>query len=269
MEKYLIISGVIIVVVAAALLFVGCRARKNRTSGDGGTGGYTQISQGEAKEMMKKNDGHVIVDVRRQDEYDDGHIPGAILIPNESIGTEKPAQLPDTDRIILVYCRSGRRSKEAARKLSDLGYTNVYEFGGILDWDGETVKSDEAETVRPTCVLVIEVDGVVLYADLENNPSAKEFIKKLNPGSVTVVMRGDGSETAGPLPWELPQSDAVIKPGPGDILLYRDGRIAVSRGGGSRELTRLASVGGETGEKLIRILGDGDASVKFSLEWGE
>ena len=98
---------------------------------------YTQISQETAKMMMEQDDGHVIVDVRRQDEYDSGHIPGAILIPNESIGTTKPRALPDLDQIILVYCRSGNRSKQAAQKLFDMGYTNVYEFGGIMDWTGD------------------------------------------------------------------------------------------------------------------------------------
>ena len=102
--------------------------------------GYTQISQAEAKEMMAKDDGHVIVDVRREDEYNAGHIPGAIRVTNEEIGDTMPAELPDPDQIILVYCRSGRRSKEASEKLAKLGYTNVYEFGGIIDWDGEVVK---------------------------------------------------------------------------------------------------------------------------------
>ena len=99
---------------------------------------YQQITQDEAKELMQADNGSVIVDVRRQDEYDSGHIPGAILIPNESIGTEKPEALPDPDQMILIYCRSGRRSKEAAQKLADMGYTNIYEFGGIIDWNGET-----------------------------------------------------------------------------------------------------------------------------------
>ena len=102
---------------------------------------YIQISQEEAAEMMKKDDGHIIVDVRRQDEYDAGHIPGAVCIPSESIGTERPSQLPDLEQIILVYCRSGNRSRQAARKLFILGYTNVYEFGGILDWTGEIEKN--------------------------------------------------------------------------------------------------------------------------------
>lgn len=102
--------------------------------------GYKQISQDEAKAMMSIDDGHIIVDVRRQDEYDAGHIPGAILIPNESIDKERPKELPDLDQIILVYCRSGRRSKEASEKLAKMGYTNIYEFGGIITWPGETTK---------------------------------------------------------------------------------------------------------------------------------
>ena len=90
--------------------------------------------------MMTKDDGHVIVDVRRQDEYDAGHIPGAILIPNESIDKDRPQELPDLNQTILVYCRSGRRSKEASEKLANMGYVNIYEFGGIITWPGETVR---------------------------------------------------------------------------------------------------------------------------------
>ncbi|MBO5999682.1 MAG: hypothetical protein J6P87_08330 [Lachnospiraceae bacterium] len=104
---------------------------------------YARISQEEAREMMTRDDGHIIVDVRRQDEYDSGHIPGAVCIPNESItkGT-KPEGLPDLDQVILIYCRSGKRAKEAADKLFNTGYTHIYEFGGILDWKGEVVKEE-------------------------------------------------------------------------------------------------------------------------------
>jgi len=103
---------------------------------------YQQITQEKAKEMMQADDGHIIVDVRRQEEYDSGHIPGAILIPNESIGTEQPKELPDLDQVILIYCRSGQRSKVASQKLADMGYTHIYEFGGIIDWTGEVVTSE-------------------------------------------------------------------------------------------------------------------------------
>ena len=115
---------------------------KQVTTDESTVSSYKMISQDEAKEMMNKSDGHIIVDVRRQDEYDSGHIPGAILIPNESIEKKKPKQLPDTEQIILIYCRSGNRSKQAAQKLADMGYTNIYEFGGINTWTGEIVKGE-------------------------------------------------------------------------------------------------------------------------------
>ena len=120
-----------ILLILVFILLVGCsdNNQDNHT--------YTQITQEEAMEMMKFDDSHIIVDVRRQDEYDEGHIPGAILIPNESISDERPKELPDLDQIILIYCRTGRRSKEASQKLADMGYTNVYEFGGISTWPGE------------------------------------------------------------------------------------------------------------------------------------
>ena len=110
------------------------------TGASGSDHGYRQISVDEAKQIMATAEGYIILDVRRADEYAEGHIPGAINIPNESIGEEDIPQLPDKAQLILVYCRSGRRSKEAAEKLSKLGYTNIAEFGGILDWDGEIVK---------------------------------------------------------------------------------------------------------------------------------
>ena len=125
-------------VLAGAVLFAGCTGSTNESAAPA----YTQISQETAKEMMAEDDGHIIVDVRRQDEYDEGHIPGAVLIPNESIGTEMPEELPDLDQIILIYCRSGNRSKQAAQKLADIGYTNVYEFGGIMDWTGPIELTD-------------------------------------------------------------------------------------------------------------------------------
>ena len=123
------------ILIAAVILLTGCSI-----GGTGNSASYHQIAQEEAKEMMTKNDGHVIVDVRRQDEYDEGHIPGAVLVPNESITDKQPEQLPDLNQVILIYCRSGRRSKEASQKLADMGYTNIYEFGGINTWNGEIEK---------------------------------------------------------------------------------------------------------------------------------
>ena len=110
------------------------------TAPGGSKGNYRQISMDEAVKMMKDEKNYIILDVRRPDEYTKGHIPGAINVPNEEIGTAEIAELPDKSQLILVYCRSGRRSKEAAGKLVKLGYTNIVEFGGILDWKGEIEK---------------------------------------------------------------------------------------------------------------------------------
>ena len=132
----------IIFILFLCMIFSSCGTanKSDSPNGEDGKSSYTRISQEDAKKMMEADDGHVIVDVRRADEFAAGHIPGAILVPNESIGSEKPAELPDLDQIILVYCRSGNRSAQAAKKLADLGYKNVYDFGGIMSWTGDIVK---------------------------------------------------------------------------------------------------------------------------------
>ena len=111
--------------------------------GDNGKGvviEYRKISAQDAKARIDSGDEVIIVDVRTEEEYESGHIPDAVLIPNETITNKKPEQLPDLDAEILVYCRSGNRSAQAAKKLIAMGYTNVYDFGGILDWPYEIVK---------------------------------------------------------------------------------------------------------------------------------
>ena len=95
---------------------------------------YVNITAEEAKQIMDSEEGYIILDVREQDEYDAGHIPGAILISYTQIAEKAATMLPDKDQLILVYCRSGRRSKIAAELLAELGYTNIKEFGGIIDW---------------------------------------------------------------------------------------------------------------------------------------
>ncbi len=102
--------------------------------------GYEQISGEEAKKIMDSETGYIIIDARTQEEFDEGHIENAILIPEYEINERAENELPDKNQLILVYCRSGRRSKIAAQALVDLGYTNVKEFGGIIDWKYEVVK---------------------------------------------------------------------------------------------------------------------------------
>ena len=100
---------------------------------------YRQINMDEAITMMEEESSYIILDVRTPEEFADKHIPGAINIPNETISTEEIPELPDKDQLILVYGRSGNRSKQASEKLAALGYANIVEFGGINDWPGETV----------------------------------------------------------------------------------------------------------------------------------
>ncbi len=97
------------------------------------------ISAAEAKQLMDSSENYIIIDAREQDEYDEYHIPGAILIPYDEVKEKAKDMLPDKDQLIFVYCRSGRRSKHAAARLYELGYTNVKEFGGIISWEYETV----------------------------------------------------------------------------------------------------------------------------------
>ena len=124
----------LIPILLSALMFTGCAGTSNNQ-----TNTYRQISMDEAVDMMAQETGYIILDVRRPDEFAAGHIPGAINVANETIGTAAIPELPDKDQLIMVYCRSGRRSKEASEKLVKLGYTNIVEFGGILDWKGEIV----------------------------------------------------------------------------------------------------------------------------------
>ncbi len=327
---------------------------------------YMQISPQEAEEMMAKNDGHIVVDVRRQDEYDAGHIPGAILIPNESIGAERPAELPDTDRIILVYCRSGRRSKEAAQKLADLGYTRVYEFGGIIDWTGSIVTAeDEAfdpggkvfvrekggfggdfsisfakdgtysyyegvlssyrgsgvwelkdgmlkmtetggydfvnyftvnngellfaaagstnfmyikvedgerfvpkpEKTVSNSVLLIEAGGRGFYARFSDDPFAKDLVKKLNLGPITVEMHDFGNfDKIGSLPWTLTRRFSWRSEQSTETILFQGNRITVFC---DWDYTTIATVEGTSKEEFLEAIGYGGVNVTFSLGLSE
>ncbi|MBR5302715.1 MAG: rhodanese-like domain-containing protein [Clostridia bacterium] len=100
---------------------------------------YRQLSMQDAIHMMEVVENYVILDVRTAEEYQSGHIPGAVNLPNETIFKDNIPELPDKDQLILVYCRSGNRSRQAAAKLASLGYTNIVEFGGIRSWPGEIV----------------------------------------------------------------------------------------------------------------------------------
>ena len=138
MKRLTAILPATVIIMLAALIFTGCgSSADDKTAGDKKT--YRQVSPEEAAAMMEEESDYIILDVRTQEEYETAHIPGAICIPNETIGTEDIPELPDKEQLILVYCRSGNRSKQASEKLAKQGYTNIVEFGGINSWTGETV----------------------------------------------------------------------------------------------------------------------------------
>ena len=123
----------LIVFFLAMMLLTACGQNKENSQ----EAVYVNITAQQAKEIMDSRDGYIILDVRTQDEFDESHIPGAILIPHDEISEKAENELTDKDQLILVYCRSGRRSKLAAEDLVKLGYTNIKEFGGIIDWPYE------------------------------------------------------------------------------------------------------------------------------------
>jgi len=117
----------------AVMMLTACG--QDKENGQGAV--YVNITAEEAKQIMDSEEGYIILDARTQEEYDEGHIPGAIVISHEEITEKAEEMLTDKNQLILVYCRSGRRSKIAAEALVELGYTNIKEFGGIIDWPYE------------------------------------------------------------------------------------------------------------------------------------
>lgn len=141
------LKGLIIVLLISLTLFGLCGCQNDAdTNADKDNGptlntlGYEQITQAKAKEIMESGGEYIIIDARTEEEFAGGHIEGAVLMPEYEIAEKAEAQIPQKDTLILVYCRSGRRSKIACEELVKLGYTNVKEFGGIIDWQYEIVK---------------------------------------------------------------------------------------------------------------------------------
>lgn len=142
------VKGLMFLLIVSLTLFSSCSGDKNteKTTTDttepniSNTLGYEQISGEQAKNLMNTEKDYIIIDARTEEEFNEGHIEGAILIPEYEISQRAEKELPNKDQLILVYCRSGRRSKIASQALVDLGYTNVKEFGGIIDWQYEIVQ---------------------------------------------------------------------------------------------------------------------------------
>ena len=261
-----------------ALLLTACSFGSQVMDGEDMVRSYTQISQEKAKQMMEQNGTQIIVDVRTQEEYNSGHIPGAICIPNESIGTEQPEELPDLDQVILIYCRSGNRSKQAAQKLFDMGYTNIYEFGGINDWTGEVVtetphtdtsqesepeiqKTDEEKTDMKLKIKDTEVP--VTWEENDSVDALREIVKE-EPLTIQMSMYG-GFEQVGPIGQDIVSDDAQTTTDAGDIVLYSGDQIVVFYGSNSWAYTRLGHAD-LSQKEMEELLGNGDVILKLQME---
>ena len=180
MKKYLAIFMAVLMVTG---LF-GCEKQKKPTADSFSestiSNSYTQISMKEAVAMMETETDYIILDVRTPEEFVEKHILNAVNVPNENIGDEDIVELPNKDQLILVYCRSGNRSKQASEKLVALGYTNVYEFGGINEWTGETMQgTGETESVED-----VKVESVKNL--IEALPALKD-VQSMNLGDQRMV----------------------------------------------------------------------------------
>ena len=282
---------VFIIFAALLLLLTACSSGGQVMDGEDMVRSYTQISQDEAKQMMQQDDGHVIVDVRRPDEFAAGHIPGAICIPNETIGSDQPEDLPDLAQVILVYCRSGNRSKQAAQKLFDMGYTNVYEFGGIIDWTGEVVtetpdadSSQESEsetqdtdspqesepeaqmTDEEKTDMKLKIGDAEVPVTWEENESVDALAALAAEGPLTIQLSMYGGfEQVGPIGQSIISDDQQTTTQAGDVVLYSGDQIVVFYGSNSWAYTRLGHV--DLSQKEMEdLLGNGD--VMLTLQMG-
>ena len=280
-----------IILAAILLLLTACSSGGQVMDGEDMVRSYTQISQDEAKQMMEQDGTQIIVDVRTQEEYDSGHIPGAICIPNESIGTEHPEELPDLDQVILVYCRSGNRSKQAAQKLFDMGYINVYEFGGINDWTGEVVTetpdtdasqesvheseiadiSQESEpesqmTDEEKTDMKLKIGDTEVPVIWEENESVDALKALAAEGPLTIHMSMYGGfEQVGPIGQDIVSNDQQTTTQAGDIVLYSGDQIVAFYGSNSWAYTRLGHA--DLSQKEMEdLLGNGDVIMTLQME---
>lgn len=262
-KKYTITVPLILMlqIIAAVLLLSGCGT---------GSASYNQISQDEAMQMMQKESDYLIVDVRRPDEFAEGHIEGAINVPNETIEDEMPAELPDKDQILLIYCRSGNRSKDASQKLADMGYTRVYEFGGINTWKGEIVTEEQENMTKVTFDMQMKIGDTSVSVDWEDN-AAVWALADLTAGDwheYQLSMYG-GFEQVGSLGSDLPADDAQTTTGAGDIVLYQGNQIVVFYGSNSWAYTRLGHITDKSKQELEELLGNGDVTISLKSEFSE
>ena len=245
---------------------------KNSTKDENNTS-IKYVSMDDIVQIMKEYSNYIIVDVRTVEEYNEGHIPNAICIPNETIGEDITQKLPNKEQLILIYCRSGNRSKQATEKLKKLGYTNLVEFGGIIDWKGEIVKENTESKLNTNEIekiideFVIEVNNRELIVKIEDNSSAKALIEKLKNSNITIKAEDYSNfEKVGELGFELPRNDKQITTKAGDVILYLGMNFSLYYDTNSWNLTKLGEVTNVSENELKEILGDGNVTMTLKLK---
>ena len=250
MRKYLLI--------VLALIITGCTAQKEKS--------YTQISMDEAVKMMETNDDYIIVDVRTPEEYAGGHIPKAINIPNETIGDNEPAALADKKQIIMIYCRSGNRSKQVAKKLFNMGYENIYEFGGINDWKGEIVVENQQRSIDADLAFQNnngQINGYTFDID-----TLIDLADKLTGRTVKVSMEDDGNGLYFcSLPWELESSENDTEAKLGDIIVYEGNKLAICYRDITGEFIRIGHINAQTEGELKTFFNEGSGETELLMDW--
>ena len=204
------------------------------------------------------------------DENAEGHIPGGINVPNETIAEEAETALPDKEQILLIYCRSGNRSKQASQTLADLGYTNVYEFGGINTWEGDIVTEEQENMIKVTYNMQMKIGDTPVNVTWESN-EAVDALAALTAGDwhdYQLTMYG-GFEQVGSLGNDLPANDEQTTTEAGDIVLYSGNQIVVFYGSNTWTYTRLGHITNKTQQELEDLLGNGDVIISIKTEYSE
>ena len=238
------------------LFLAACKADKGALS-------YKKISQEEAVKMMETGD-CLILDVRTEEEYKDGHIPNAVCLPVETIGGEAPAELPDKDQVILIYCRTGVRAERAAKALADLGYTNVYDFGGIADWKGDIVTEESFDYGEPEAALTLEVSGRQIYTNIIMK---KELLEAMGTSSFELSFRDEDSVKRAVLPFTVSLEEKDTEVRTGDVLLCSGNEMILILEAGTVRGERIGNFTGMTKGELEEIFGEGDFIALMFLDW--
>lgn len=250
------LKPIMILLILPFLFLLSCAVKQK-------TPPYKQISQEEARKMMEEED-CVILDVRTEEEFNEGHIPDAVCLPAETIGSEAPAQLPDKDQVILIYCRTGIRAAGAAEQLAKLGYTNVYEFGGIVNWKGEIVKEESYDYGEPEATLTLEISGRQIYT---NTITKQELLEVLGTASHEISFHDEGSVKRAVLPFAVPIEEKDTEVRTGDVLLCSGNEMILILEEGTVKGERIGNFIGMTKGELEEIFGEGDFTALLFLDW--